>query len=88
MTHKQDIRVLKSQLESEKALKERHQQHRATPCEWDAPLAMKPQRGVIRLISFDSSRRALPALPCAIDNAHAGLGICAIFIPQGVALNN
>jgi hypothetical protein len=53
MTNKQDITVFKSQLEPEKALKERHQQHRATPCVGNAPLSMKPQRGVIRLISFD-----------------------------------
>jgi hypothetical protein len=43
----------------EKALKERYQQHMATPCTGNAPLAMKPQRGVIRLISFDHALTGL-----------------------------
>jgi hypothetical protein len=67
MTNKQDITVLKSQLEPEKALKERHQQHRTTPCAGNAPLAMKPQRSVIRLISFDYALSGLSGLD---DIAH------------------
>jgi hypothetical protein len=77
----------------EKALKERYQQHMATPCAGNAPLAMKPQRGVIRLISFDYALSGLDecgglrfaGLPCANDYALSGLGVYATFIPQGVA---
>jgi hypothetical protein len=73
----------------EKALKERPQQHRATPttpCVGNAPLAVKPQRGGIRRILFDFALSGLSglgicgmlpfrrALPCANDYALSGLG--------------
>ncbi|MDR2680410.1 MAG: hypothetical protein LBC47_06325 [Tannerella sp.] len=50
MKNKQDITV---------ALKGHNQQRRATPCGGNVYIATKPQRGVIRPVSFDSAPSGL-----------------------------